>query len=225
MSGVATFHVGGDLTQSGRPGLVGASRVQAPPAGPSRSAIWPTMSASSARSTADRIAFTGSSGLNLAGALTATNGVELKAGAGITRSAGAVVTGTTLSAQADGDIVLGLDNDVDLDHPAEVAVRNITYADIDGFSLDPASYGDIWTLETLSLKAGPTGGVSQTNAGLRAGTLLVSAGQDIVLGEQNQIDVLGAPSTGGAGVHHCQQRRPGDHGRRLGPRTPWAWFR
>lgn len=197
MSGVATFNVGGDLTQSGT-GLISASRVQGSAGGAFALGDLANNVGQLGPITADRIAFVSSGGLNLAGALTATNGVELKADTGITQSIGAVITGTTLRAQANGDIILDQDNDLDSLTLLYSQFGDISYSDIDGFSFDPTVYGDIWTTGTMTLRAGSTGGISQTGAGLRAGTLIVSAGGNIVLGELNRIDVLGASSAGGS---------------------------
>jgi hypothetical protein len=192
-----TFDVGGDLTQSGT-GLISAGRVQGSAGGAFALGDLANNVGQLGPITADRIAFVSSGGLNLAGALTATNGVELKADTGITQSIGAVITGTTLRAQANGDIILDQDNDLDSLTLLYSQFGDISYGDVDGFSLDPTVYGDIWTTGTLTLRAGPTGGISQTGAGLRAGTLMVSAGGDIVLGELNRIDVLGDSSAGGS---------------------------
>ncbi|HWW12162.1 MAG TPA: filamentous hemagglutinin N-terminal domain-containing protein, partial [Brevundimonas sp.] len=197
MSGVATFNVGGDLTQSGI-GLISASRVQGSAGGAFALGDLANNVGQLGPITANRIAFVSSGGLNLTGALTATNGVELKADAGITQSIGAVITGTTLRAQANGDIILDQDNDLDSLTLLYSQFGDITYSDVDGFSFDPTVYGDIWTTGTMTLRAGATGGISQTGAGLRAGTLIVSAGGNIVLGELNRIDVLGASSSGGS---------------------------
>lgn len=197
MTGVATFDVGGDLTQSGT-GLISASRVQGSAGGAFALGDLANNVGQLGPITADRIAFVSSGGLNLAGALTATNGVELKADTGITQSIGAAITGTTLRAQANGDIILDQDNDLDSVTLLYSQFGDISYSDIDGFSFDPTVYGDIWTTGTMTLRAGSTGGISQTGAGLRAGTLIVSAGGDIVLGELNRIDVLGASSSGGS---------------------------
>jgi filamentous hemagglutinin family protein len=197
MSGVATFNVGGDLTQSGT-GLISASRVQGSAGGAFALGDLANNVGELGPITADRIAFVSSGGLNLAGALTATNGVELKADTGITQSVGAVITGTTLRVQANGDIILDQDNDLDSVTLLYSQFGDITYSDVDGFSFDPTVYGDIWTTGTMTLRAGSTGGISQTGAGLRAGTLIVSAGGDIVLGELNRIDVLGASSSSGS---------------------------
>lgn len=194
---VATFNVGGDLAQTAF-GVVSAQRVQGSAGGAFALGDAANQVAELGPITADSIAFVTLDGLNLAGDLTSNTYVQLEAGGELTQSVGAVITGATLRAQADGDIILDQGNNLDSITLLHSDAGDITYADVDGFSLDPTSYGDIWTPGTLTLKAGPTGGVSQTNAGLRAGTLVVSAGQDIVLSQQNHIDVLGASSAGGA---------------------------
>lgn len=194
--GVA-FYVGGDLTQSFT-GVITAGMVYGTAGGDFALSDAINTFGQLGTINADRIAINTTGGLNLTSDLTATSGVELKADNFITQSTGAAITGTTLRAQADGDIILDQANDLDSITLLYSDLGDITYNDVDGFSLDGGGYSDFWSSGVFILTAGGTGDITQTGAALRAGTLLVNAGGNVTLDLDNRIDLLGDSSAGGS---------------------------
>ncbi|MES2033736.1 MAG: filamentous hemagglutinin N-terminal domain-containing protein, partial [Pseudomonadota bacterium] len=192
------FDVNGALTQTVT-GVISAGRVQGAATGAFALADAANEIAQLGPISADSISLvTVDTGLTIVGALYATQGVDLKADDIITQTAAGTITGQTLRAQADGDITLAGANDVDSITLLYSDFGDITYADVDGFSLDGSSLGDLWTGGAFTLSAGGSGSITQSGAALRAGTLLVSAGGDVTLDEANRIDVLGDSSAGGS---------------------------
>lgn len=191
-----TFNVGGDLRQSAT-GIVTAARVKGSAVGSFNLGDAANRVAELGPITANSLAFTTTSGLLLTGALHANTSVSLKAVTDITQMSAGTITGDALRVQADGDIILDQANDLNSILRLHSDLGDVTYNDIDGFSLDASTFNDIWTTGTLTLAAHGVGNINQTGAGLGADTLVASAGGDIDLTRANQVASLGVWLAGG----------------------------
>ncbi|ATQ43864.1 YDG domain-containing protein [Caulobacter mirabilis] len=194
LSGVATFNVGGDLTQTAA-GIIAAQRVQGSAANVFDLAAANNLVTQLGPITAASIGFKADGALDIIGDLTATNIVSLVSRGTLSQSGG-VVIGDTLSAESlEGDVDLGAANTVAYVQRLRASSGDVTFRNGQGFELTGAA-GDILADGAMTLTA-DTGGIHQSGAGLQATTLIATAADDVVLNLVNQVANLGAISAGG----------------------------